>query len=293
MAVTHRQSPSAASEAFATLAGSKFGSGTYFSRITAMTFGLILSLSKSLSDCRNFMSASIFFAGPQKSLTFLRPPFGSSILTGFTSLMTHTAAITSRTPSVGSLMPFSSSISDFFRVSRALRALLSAGIASASSASHSSFSPCATAAFSFASFSSAVMTSSIAAASADSFSIWAVIFAFSSFATTSFGCKSDNSCCIVLTWDSANSIFSRPVRYRSLAPRISSRFIWSRPLNALMSSRKDVGVTYTMRPASARKRCASAWTLAWKYWQSSTTVARSFVSSSTLSTPTSATICKA
>ena len=69
-------------------------------------------------------------------LTFCPVPAGSLTLSGFISLITHTAAITSFTPDGGFFIVFTMVISAGFRVLRAVNAASRAGIASAKSLSH-------------------------------------------------------------------------------------------------------------------------------------------------------------
>ena len=182
------------------------------------------------------MSCIIVFAGPQK-LSTLPLPSGAGTFSGLISFMMHTASIVSTTPAGGTFMPFTSSMSAFLSVARALTAASSAGSASARPASQSALMALAFAATTSAAALSFETISLTLAASFESASILIMSASASLRATTSCGWSACNSCCMPATDAAVSESFCRPTSYRDLAAATSERLTSRSALNEASSSR--------------------------------------------------------
>jgi len=136
-----------------------------------------------------------------------------------------------------------STISFFVMVFKALIASLYAGMATANSFSHSSLMAWALSASSVHLASSTSQLARLLSASSYYYVRSIIIAAVSSAACLSFGCRASNSACIVATDEAVLRSFSRPTSYRLSYRRSDIRLFSSKPVNVLMSSRYDVGVT--------------------------------------------------
>jgi len=157
-------------------------------------------------------------------------------------LRMHTAESTKRTAGAGFRMALTSAISLLESVSRALRASLSAGIASPRASSHSSLMPLATLAASLATASSAATTSFTFSVLADSSLTSTIISPTSLFFSTSCGCSAMRTSFMPATDVSVVVSFSRPTSYLDFRLLTVLRFSASSCLKVWISSRKEVGV---------------------------------------------------
>mmetsp|Transcript_13894 Transcript_13894/g.28439 ORF Transcript_13894/g.28439 Transcript_13894/m.28439 type:complete len:352 (-) Transcript_13894:1557-2612(-) len=236
MACTHRHRPVAALDTFDTTSTFMFSSCKFF-WIFFKISGVMLSLSYDFSLSKKFESASTTFLAVSQS--------------GFCPSMMHTPSITVCTAGGGFAKLFTSVMSPFVKLFKALTALLNAGMAKSRSFCASVATAPTSAACAATTASSADTRSFTTSASAFSTATWASKLSASMVFCTSTGASLVKSAFKESTIASVSVSFCTPTSMRSFFTSTSfcspASLLVYRPIR----SKYDFGVVYTMRRSSS------------------------------------------